>query len=297
MELIKITNNEGFELEVCSVGLAIKSVTLPWNNSPIIGYNTIDDYKINPNYHGCIVGRITNRINKGKLNIDNNSFQLDINHGQHHLHGGNNGLHLANWELTQEENSVIGKYTSKSGESGYPGEIEITTTITLENNKVIINYQATCDTKTPLSLTQHPYFSFGNDFSNVEMNIFAQKYVETTNELIATGKLLTFENFNLDLGIDTCFVTENEQDNIQLNATILDKESKTKLNILSDYPAFQVYTSTNKLANVSAPIDNVCICVEPQFVTGFTEFENVKGFFFDEKNEYNQTIVYEFLRE
>lgn len=297
MKLIKLNNKEGFEIEVCSTGMSIKSVQLPWNYSPIIGYNNLEDYKSNHEYHGCIVGRTTNRINKGALKIDNKTYYLDNNHGLHHLHGGKNGLHLVEWEINKDSNSIIGKYFSKSNENGYPGDVLIITTIKLEHNKLIINYKATCETKTPLSLTHHPYFSFGNDFKKIKMEIFADKYIETDNDLIPTGNIIDVDTFNLSLNIDRCYITPTGNNDLLINASIEDYETATKINIWSNYPAFQVYTSTNQLSNVSVEKGNVCICVEPQFMTGFTEFDSFKGFFFDGKNEYNQTIMYEFLNQ
>ena len=54
-----------------------------------LGYDSAPDYlgPDNP-YFGATVGRVANRIARGKFSIDGKEYQLAINNGKNHLHGG-----------------------------------------------------------------------------------------------------------------------------------------------------------------------------------------------------------------
>jgi len=294
MSICTIGNSLGFELQLCSVGLALQKIQLPWGVSPIVGFNTEDEYLNNPCYHGVIVGRVTNRIANAELKIGSEQYKLTANEGNHHLHGGLQSLSNVHWQLEKEENKLVATYTSVDGESGYPGEVKINASFSFIDNRLVIKYEATSADITPLSLTHHPYFSFGSDFGDLKMNIFSNEYLEMDEQLIATGKILKANTFLVKNGIDNCYVYANANSGYHKNAEIIHEKLKTKITIWSNYPAFQIYTSANQLENVNVPIGAACVCVEPQYMTGFTEHPHLKGFYFDGKNKYEKTICYEF---
>jgi aldose 1-epimerase len=294
MGIYILENELGFRVELCSIGLAIKKINLPWGVSPVVGFENEMDYATNPCYHGVIIGRLTNRVENADLKINHQVFKLDQNEGKHHLHGGFKSLSNVNWEVEKCNNELIGKYLSPDGECGYPGEVNFKTTISLVQNRLTIKYEATSSSISPLSLTHHPYFSFGTDFDELRLNISSNEYLETDKEGIASGKILNVSDFKLKNGIDNCFIYSDSANEIRKNAEIINDKNNTKISIWSDYPAFQVYTSINQLNNVNIPVGAACICVEPQFMTGFTEYAHLEGFYFDGKNKYEKTICYEF---
>ena len=53
----------------------------------------VADYSQGTCYLGAIVGRYANRIAFGKFSLGEESYQLTINNGPNHLHGGVNGFH------------------------------------------------------------------------------------------------------------------------------------------------------------------------------------------------------------
>jgi aldose 1-epimerase len=289
-----LENKQGFKLALNSMGLSIQKIDLPWGVSPVIGYLDPNDYADNPYYLGSIIGRVSNRIANATLKIGHERHQLNANEGKHHLHGGKKGFTRVEWDVVDEGDKLVGKYTSPYGAEGYPGEVDVKSAFSFIDNKLIIVDNAYSKTHTPLSLTHHPYFSFGGGFEDLEWNIFGNKFLELDHDLIPTGEIVKEQKLVLRKGIDTCCVYPFSDNGYRKNAEILHQKSNTKISIWSNYPAFQIYTSLNELDNVSVPFGSASICIEPQYMTGFTEYSNFNGFYFDGNNSYERRIVYEF---
>jgi aldose 1-epimerase len=66
------------------------------------------------------VGRVGNRIAKGKFTLDSVEYSLAINNGVNHLHGGLKGLHKVVWDVVSYDNQkLVLKYHSPDMEEGY----------------------------------------------------------------------------------------------------------------------------------------------------------------------------------
>ena len=50
-----------------------------------------------PNYFGATVGRVANRIAKGRFTLDGKSYQVPVNDGPNSLHGGTKGFDKVVW--------------------------------------------------------------------------------------------------------------------------------------------------------------------------------------------------------
>ena len=79
-------------------------------------------------YFGSIVGRVANRIAKGKFTLDGKEYTLATNNGPNHLHGGKEGLRQEGLEAASRSWPRPGRaskftYTSPDGEEGYPGNL------------------------------------------------------------------------------------------------------------------------------------------------------------------------------
>jgi len=95
------------------------------------GFPTAELYKQhNTPYFGETIGRIANRVAKGKIDdLNGKSYQLPINNGPNSLHGGNQGWGKREFEgpCNVDRNgrpATFFKYQSPDNEEGYPGTVE-----------------------------------------------------------------------------------------------------------------------------------------------------------------------------
>jgi aldose 1-epimerase len=91
-----LTNENGMKAKIINYGAIVVSLEVPDKNGKlgdvILGYDNLEGYVNDNSYQGSIVGRYGNRIGKGKFVLDGNEYQLDLNDGENHLHGGSKGF-------------------------------------------------------------------------------------------------------------------------------------------------------------------------------------------------------------
>lgn len=274
-----LSNGSGLEMSVISYGGIITSLkTLDKNGNYqdiVLGLDSISQYENGSPYFGAIIGRYGNRIAKGKFSLDGKEYQLETNNGPNHLHGGNKGFDKVVWnvepgEANEDSASLKLTYTSKDGEGGYPGNLDVTVTYTLnKDNSLDIAYEATTDKKTILNLTNHSYFNLSGDFSQkildhiVEIN--ADKYLPIDKTLIPTGELkpveetpfdftqpkeigegLEQENSNEQLkrgpGYDHCWVLNDQDKGVRFAASAYHPGSGRLMEVYTNEPGIQFYT-------------------------------------------------------
>lgn len=134
----------------------------------LLGYPDAQGYLANPAYFGAVVGRWANRIADGCFSLDGVDYQVDRNEGCNHLHGGEAGFHLAQWQAHPEDDSVRLTLKSPEGEGGFPGNLHVEVHYRLcDDGRLVIDYTATTDAPTPINLTAHPYFNLNGGNSDI----------------------------------------------------------------------------------------------------------------------------------
>lgn len=215
-----LTNPSGMVVKLINYGGTITNVFVPDSNGRmedvVLGFDSLAGYlsKENP-FFGCITGRYANRIAEGKFQIDGKSYQLPVNNNGNTLHGGINGFNKKFWngEKPAGDSSILFTYTSKDGEEGFPGNLNVKVTYTLTaNNEIRIDYEAVTDKPTAVNLTNHSYFnlSAGKDSTVLghEIMINAEKYVAVNNELIPTGELEPVKGTAMDFSVPVAIGTD-----------------------------------------------------------------------------------------
>jgi aldose 1-epimerase len=166
VDLYILTAANGMEMSVTNFGAKIVTLNVPDRNGKsvdvVLGHNNIDEYLTSTEpYFGAVCGRVCNRIAKGHFTLDGKEYQLAVNNGPNHLHGGIKGFNAAVWDAEQIDDSTVElTYISPDGEEGYPGTLTVKTTYHLTDNKELkIAFEAQTDKTTIVNLTNHSYFN------------------------------------------------------------------------------------------------------------------------------------------
>jgi aldose 1-epimerase len=165
----------------------------------VLGYDDLNSYVDHPNFFGVTVGRFANRIAGGRFTLDGKSYQLPLNDKVNSLHGGGQGFDKAAWKVVSIKSGptatlVLG-HRSPDGESGYPGNLDVTVTYTLdEAGNLGIAYDAKTDKPTVVNMTNHAIFDLGGEGSAMGANghrltIPAKAITPVDDKLIPTGAL------------------------------------------------------------------------------------------------------------
>lgn len=272
----KLKNQKGMEVDIMTYGGIITSLKVPnkagVSEEVVIGFNNFEQYTKDNPYFGALIGRYGNRIAKGKFTLDGKEYKLATNNGKNALHGGPEGFHRRIWTVEEAKGGNAAvlklKYISKDMEEGYPGNLTVFVTYTLNNdNSLDVLYEATTDKKTVVNLTQHSYFNLSGDFTktilNDEITIDADKLVPVDADLIPTGKLddvtntpfdfrkpkaigkdieVTNDQLKKGLGYDHCWVLNDQDKGFRFAASAYEPTSGRLLEVYTDQPGIQLYT-------------------------------------------------------
>lgn len=270
--------NGDLTMAITNYGGRIVSLCAPDKNGfkedVVLGFNSIDDYlNATAVYHGAIIGRVAGRISKGTFNIEENTYKLPLNGGLNHQHGGPQGFHNQVWDVKSlSDSSIVLTYLSIDKEMGYPGNLLVEATYSLNSkNELSLKLNATTDKSTPINLTNHAFFNLAGEGNGDILNhilTIPSNYITPVNaDKIPTGKLLKVkgtpfdfrkgkkigeglvlesENDQLKLtgGFDHSYVlTKKDSPKVKLAATVLEPKSGRKLEILTNTSCIHLFSA------------------------------------------------------
>ena len=102
ISLFTLTNAHGMVAKITDYGGIVTATAAPrtatacWPTWCSASTRSIPILADNP-YFGALIGRYGNRIAGGRFELDGDTFQLDVNDGANHLHGGLKGFHTVRW--------------------------------------------------------------------------------------------------------------------------------------------------------------------------------------------------------
>ena len=203
VEAITLTNSSGVSATILTYGATLQSLLVPGRDGVVadvvLGYDDAATYEALPNYFGVTVGRFANRLAGARFTLDGETYQLPANDGNNSLHGGGAGFDKVIWRVVSVESGPVARvvlaHVSPDGDSGYPGNLDIRVTYSLDEDGALgIVFDAVTDAPTVVNMTNHALFNMAGAGSaagalgNV-LTIPARSYTPVNAALIPTGEL------------------------------------------------------------------------------------------------------------
>lgn len=332
-DLYILRNSRGCEVAVTNYGGAIVAIMVPDKDGQLAnviqGQDTIDKVVNGPEqYLSTLIGRFGNRICKGRFTLGGKEYQLALNDGPNHLHGGNIGYNKQVWDAFQmNEQSIALTLLSPYGEEGFTGEMKITVEYTwTDDNELKIDYLATTNKKTIVNLTHHAFFALAGianptpTVDNLICEVNSDFYLPIDKVSIPTGEILKVEGTPFDFrqpkaigleinsdneqiqngqGYDHNFVlNKKEVGELSFAARITEPNSGRTMECWTTEPGLQMYTG-NFLSGFE--IQHGCtaprrsaICLEAQHFPDSPNRPYFPSVVLNPGERYRQTTIYKF---
>ncbi|KRW99327.1 Galactose mutarotase-like domain [Pseudocohnilembus persalinus] len=337
-------SNGNMKVQVTNFGATLVGISVPDKNNLVkdvlLGCNCLEQYvELKQNY-GNLIGRFFGRIQDGKFKIDDKEYQLERNSQvegvQSHINGGSFQLGKRFFEFEalqspEEEPGLKLHYTSKDGEAGYPGNLQVSVTYwLLKNNSLRIDYEAQTDKKTIVNLTNQLHFNLLEHFSggveNHQVKLNSSKFLQLGKGMIPTGNFQSVENSAFDFrkfkaigqdinekqdeqleragGYNHFFAIESSEKDRQYKelvkaAEVQEKSSGRKLEIFTSQPAILFY-SGNDLGGIQYGKENKQYSKRGAFSLAPTNFpvqpgtQNFPSLILEPSQAYKSSTLYRF---
>lgn len=273
-DLYVLENKNGMKVAITNYGGRIVSWLAPDKNGDfddvVLGFESLEEYmNAGSSSYGATIGRYANRIANGQFQLNNQTYQLEINNPPNHLHGGSDGFYHKVFEAEQlDKKNLRLTYISQDGEAGYPGRLNLMVQFILtENNALRIEYTATTDKPTVLNITNHAFFNLKGlglgEVSNHELMINADHFTPVDETGIPTGEIISVSDSPFDFreqkqigihqsddhqqlkyvrGYDHNFVLNKSHDGqLSLAAKVYEPDSGRLLEVHTTEPGIQFY--------------------------------------------------------
>jgi len=333
VELFTLKNKNGMQAQITNYGGIIATLQVPDNkgntNDVVLGYYSLDKYIEKSPSFGCLIGRFGNRIAKGRFTLDGNEYELAINNGPNHLHGGKIGFDKRVWEpeiLAEESRAGLKlHYLSPHMEEGYPGNLDVIAIYWLsDDNELKLEFEAVTDQKTILNLTHHSYFNLqGHDSGDIldhQAKFYASRIVEIDSTSIPTGELLDVQGTPFDFtefkaigrdigadhpqikngsGYDHSFVINGTPGELRHACTVKEPDSGRILEVWTTEPAVQFYTANFLDGSITGKDQTVYnkrngFCLEAQHFPDSPNHPDFPSTVLNPGDTYHQTTIYKF---
>jgi len=255
------------EAQISDYGAAIMKLIVTGKDGKdrdiVLGFDSIDEYKLNPAFFGAVVGPIANRTAKARFTINGFTYEMeeDIDEGINNLHTSReNGLHKTKFETAvADENSLTLSHRVEDMDDGFPGNRDIGVKYEIDGNILRITYTLTTDRDTVFNPTNHSYFNLnGHDSGKIfgqKLFFNADSYTEVDEGQIPTGEFVPLKGSLYDFSEEKAFTPDcapidhnfrrKNGDAFGEAAYVYSPESGIKMTVSSDLPGLQVYTGEN----------------------------------------------------
>lgn len=285
VRIVTLKNGLGTTARIITYGGIIQSVETPDREGHVqdvvLGFDNLKGYTVDSAkgglFFGAIIGRYANRLAGGNFPVEGKIYHTDVTAPPNALHGGKKGFDKKVWTIEKTGTNASGAYltlklVSPNGDQGFPGKLTTHVTYTLgTDNALSLHYVATTDAPTVLNLTNHSYWNLNGEGSgSIEpevLQINADGFTPTDATSIPTGQIAPVAGTPLDFSKPTAIGDRLRSDNQQmmyargydmnwvvngpygqaprLAAKVYDPRSGRSMEILTNQPGLQVYTSNS----------------------------------------------------
>lgn len=330
VDLYVLTNAGGMVAKVMTYGATLTELDAPDRNGRladvVLGFDSLDGYLAKEPYFGATVGRVGNRIAKGRFTLGGRVYQLATNDGPNHLHGGIKGFDKVVWDAqvasVEGEPSVKFSYLSRDGEEGYPGNCSVSVQYTLTNaGELRLDYRVATDADTPVNVTNHSYFNLAGaqngDILGHELTLNADRFTPVDSTLIPTGELAPVAGTPMDfrgptlvgahirevgghpVGYDHNYVVNGGGGALAPVATLRDPGSGRVMEVLSTEPGVQFYSGNFLDGTITGKGGVVyrqygALALETQHFPDSVNHPNFPSYVLRAGDTYRSTTVYRF---
>jgi aldose 1-epimerase len=272
VDLYTLRNRGGMLARLTNQGGKLVQLLVPDRNNRlgdvVLGYETLEGYLTGRQTYGAVVGRFANRIAGGRFTLSGIPYQLPLNNGPNHIHGGRGVQSRVMDGLQLDDRSVRFSYRFRDGEEGYPGNTELTVTYVLgEDHDLAITYEAVTDAPTVVNFTNHSYFNLAGegtgDILEHDLLVNADRFIPYDAAQIPTGELRPVQGTPLDFrrpcrigaridapdeqlqrgrGYDHTYVLDSAGQGIGFAARLAEPGSGRILEVYTTEPGLQVYS-------------------------------------------------------
>jgi aldose 1-epimerase len=275
VKIFTLRNSKGMSAKIINYGAIIAEINVPDKNgvttNVLLHPNTCEEYMKGFPASAAVIGRVANRIANASFSLDGKEYKLAANSGRNHIHGGRKGFASVLWN--KDRLSVKGheavlrlSYLCKDSEEGYPGNLNVTVTYTLDDkNEFRVDYEAETDQATPINLTNHAYFNLAGagDILDHELWLASDRYTVANDDLIPTGEIASVKGTPLDFmkptrigarieqlkpkvnGYDHNFIIDGGGKSLVVAARVHDPKSGRSMEIRTTQPGIQIYTGNH----------------------------------------------------
>ncbi|MEG0264747.1 MAG: aldose epimerase family protein [Erysipelotrichaceae bacterium] len=317
--------NEDIEVHVSTLGCTILSIFTKDKNEVksdiVLGFDDRNIYLKQDKYIGAIVGRVAGRIKDAMFTLNEQEYHLEKNNGENALHGGLLGFDKQIFKYEMIDQGICLHYLSKDLEAGYPGNMEVSISYTLVENKLIAHYEATCDQDSIVNITNHTYFNLAGcgTVLNHELLIDSDEILCSDETGCANGVRLKVKDTPFDFNTSKQIGRDIDKDHEQLkigggydhyyifnqtspSVILKDKKSGRVMKVNSDQKGAQIY-SANFLDGTLKGKNNWyfnkrdAICIETQSAPNAIHIEENPSTILRKGNKYSATTIFEFYIE
>jgi len=327
VRLYSITNKNSVALQVITYGATLQALYTPDRNGMLnditTGFDSLYGHINFSANQGKTIGRYANRIAHGRFTLNGKEYQLNQNErGITSLHSDGE-FSCVVWDVDETgDNFIQLSFTSPEGTSGFEGNLTAKVKYTLtDDNKIVIDYSAVCDTDTVINFTNHTYFNLtGSAVTDVLGHVLQMNtpfFTPTDADSIPTGEKRSVKGTAFDFTEPHTIGERIHNDDIQLtqcggydhnfcieavdgeaDVSVYEPVSGRTLKVYTDLPGVQLYTGNfldgTVIGKGGMPlIKHAGFCLETQFYPDTPNQPTFPQCTFKAGEEFKSTTVFE----